>query len=389
MNQKKLLLSSIIFIIMVICLGKPMKARAASAVSIVNINYETMELVVDANENPIIYYSTDKTSWSELEALVDSLGNYRMDISWIPATSDKMLYFKGDVVKSIISVKIPKQNTGFKVSYNKADGSFNFSGYESAEYFQWRNTSDYSWNTVSFDEATSSYQAFLAAMERNRVKTSKIIIRTMSIEGKNDSEPGERSSKEVNVSIPARANAPSVKVNIKKLTINTSAAMEYFDTKNNQWVECDKNMNVQELAPGALYANGAHTVFIKIRNAETATRAYSKTATLMIPGQEAAPTLGDTSKDVSYYYSGKNLVLQFTKASSSNVYEYVVVKLGVDFDINTTNWTSVRKTSLVKLSESRIPSGSVIYMRKAGVNATPSKNIEMELPSAYVSLKVQ
>ncbi len=389
----KLIIKALLFTLIMILLsvlGYQTGAKAAdlSSVEIGIIDYEALEMQIIANGNAVISYSVDKATWYELEAPMDANGIYRMDISWVSSTADTSLYFKGDSVKTIVSVIIPKQNTSFKAVFDKVDGSFTFSETGDAEEFQWRNTTDYSWHTVSLEDGTEEYTEFLCMIEAYRIKNTKIVVRTKPINGTGAKSTGSRPSKEVSIAIAARTAAPSIKVNVKKMTLNTTTSLEYYDEAGKLWVDCEKLMTIQEIAPAALFENGSQTVTVLIRKAETEKSPYSKSATVVIPGQKAAPTVGDSTKEVTYYYTDSRLVLQFPQASASQIYEYTIIKPENDFDINTASWTTVKKASLIKISTSKASEGSVIYFRKAGTAEVASKNISLELPSAYSAVTI-
>lgn len=394
MNTKKIFRLFFIFMVMLICnifAMNPNTAKAAeeaSAISVENINYTNMTMLINKNNNTIVYYSTDKTTWSELEAQMLSENIYSMDISWITSTADKTLYFKGDVIMTIVSVTIPKKNSSFKAVFNKAAGDFTLSNTDDAETFEWRNATDYNWTVVSFDESSDSYVKFLNAIDSFRFKACKIKIRCSAVNGTSAADPGIRQSKEVTVTISARAAAPTVSVNVKKLTVNTLASMEYYDESLGVWVECDKTMSLLDLLPDVFYDNGAVTSTLLIRKAETSTQPYSKTKSITIAGQTKAPTIGDSTSEFTYYYSNGKLIIQFPQASSTDVYEYVIVKDGYEFDLTNVAWTSVKKSSVITLSASKAPENCTIYIRKAGTAANASKNISFVMPSDYAYFTV-
>ncbi|HWT75891.1 MAG TPA: hypothetical protein VN258_14400 [Mobilitalea sp.] len=364
------------------------EAETAAAVAIGEINYEELTMQIYNNNNSVVYYSVDESNWFEVEGAYNSSTKaYTMDISWVSASADTTLYFKGDVVTSITSVVLPMQDTSLKVTYNKVDGSFTFTNADASAVFVWRKITDYSWNTVSLDETSASYKSFLNVMELLRTKGAKIIIRIPQIAG-TASNVGSRPSKEVTVTITARAEQPSIRVNSSKLTINTSSAMEYYDSTTASWIDCTKSMLLSEIAPKALYANGAIDATLMIRTAATTKATYSKTAYIKIKGQRSAPEIGDNSKDVTYYYMNKKLVMLFNKASATNVYEYTIVKSGASFNLSSARWTSVSSTKLLTLSNGAAPDGCTVYVRKKGTDANSSKNVELVLSSAISNFAV-
>lgn len=390
-NNNKFIIIGMILLLLVYCITPAAVSTAAiaTAVSIGAIDYENLTMQIFYNNNSVVYYSTDSNTWTEVEGSYNSSsGSYSIDISWVPVSSDVTFYFKGDTVKTVKSVTIPAQNTDFSVDYDKVEGEFTFNETGDTDYFEWRKTSDYNWVTVSLDEASSSYKAFLSTMEKLRVKGASIIIRLPQDTGTGISDVGSRPSKEATVAIVARGTAPTVKINSSKLTINTTSALEYYDPSSDLWIECDGAMYLGDIAPTTLYENGGKTVTLKIRKAATSSAPYSKTSIITIPGQAAAPTIGDSSKDITYYYLNSKLVLQFNNASTTNIYEYTVVKAGYDLDITTSSWKSVSSSSTITLSASSAPVNCMIYVRKKGTDENSSTNTRLVLSSAVNSFTV-
>jgi hypothetical protein len=364
-------------------------ASGATAVSFGTIDYEELTLQVFNNNNSIVYYSTDNATWSEIEGGYDSTAKaYMMDISWISTTADVTLYFKGDIVKTIKSITLPMQNSSINIEYDKVEGEFTFLEAEEAEDFEWRKTTDYYWNKVSFTESTASYKSFLTTMENLRVKGAKLIFRTPQVIGTGSNNVGMRPSSEISITIPARSAAPTVKVSASKLTLNTTKSVEYYDADGEFWIECDGAMALEDIAPKALYENGGKTVTLLFRKSATANVPYSKTQKLIIPGQADKPTIGGSSSDVTYYYVNSKLVMQFNKASATNVYEYTIVREDNELNLARASWKSVTSSKIMTISKSVAPSGCTIYVRKKGVDENSSKNISLVLSSAINNFSV-
>lgn len=390
--MKKLSIKQIIFLFsLMLCMIPANKvfASGASAVSFGAVNYELLTLQVYNNNNNVVYYSTDNSSWSEIEGGYNSsTKSYTFDISWVSDSTDVTLYFKGDIVKSIKSITLPMQNSSIYVEYDRVEGEFTFSEVEEADYFEWRKASDYYWNKVSFTESSSSYQSFLATMENLRTKGAKIIIRTPQVVGSGAGDVGMRPSAEITITIPARAAAPSVKVRTSKLTLTTTTALEYYDSDNGMWMECEADMAIEDIAPKALFENGGKSVTIMFRKSATTSAPYSKTQTLVIPGQSSAPTIGGSSSNVTYYFVNSKLVMQFNQASATNVYEYVVVREDSELNLASTSWRSVSSSTLMTFSKALIPPNSTIYIRRKGTDENTAKNVNVILPSAISSFLV-
>ncbi len=364
-------------------------AEGATAISFGEIDYEALTMQVFGNNNTVVYYSTDGSTWSEIESGYDGASKaYIMDISWISASADVTLYFRGDIIKTVKTITLPAANSSISVIYDRVEGEFTFSDVDEANYFEWRKLSDYYWNRVSLNESSAEFQNFMETMESMRTKGAKIIIRTPQETGTGAGNPGMRPSSEITVTIPARAAAPSVKVNLSKLTLNTTTALEYYDAATDLWVECDSSMSIEDIAPKALYENGGKAVSLQLRKAATSSAPNSKIQKLTIPGQSAAPSIGGSSSDVTYYYVNSKLVMQFNKASASSPYEYMIVKEGATFNPTASGWKAVTSSSLMTISNSLAPRGCKVYVRKKGTEENAAKNTVLALPSAISSFSV-
>jgi hypothetical protein len=364
-------------------------AATASAITFGTVDYENLTLQVYNNNNSTVYYSTDNTNWEEMDAAYSSsTSSYSMDISWTPATSDTTLYFKGDSVKTVKQITLPAQNTDFAAEYDKVQNEFTFSSMDDADYFEWRNTTDYYWNKVSFNENSASYQNFMDTIEGFRLKGAKIIIRIPQTMGTGAGNVGARPSKEINITIPSQPAAPAVKVNSSKLTLSTTTSLEYYDTQSELWMECESSMPISSIAPSVLYENGASAVTLQIRKAATGSTPSSKILKLKLPAQTAAPTIGDRSADITYYYLNGKLVIQFNNASDTNLYEYAVIKANYTFTVASASWKTVKTTQLMTFSTSTAPEGCTIYVRKKGRDENTNSNLSLILASDVNSFTV-
>jgi hypothetical protein len=164
--------------------------------------------------------------------------------------------------------------------------------------------------------------------------------------------------------------------------------MEYYDVYSTSWMECYNTMPLSEIAPQVLYESGAKDVTLMIRKAATESTPFSETAYVAIKGQAAAPQIGDSSKDVTYYYLNTKLVLTFNYASLSNAYEYTIVKPDGALDTATARWTSVYNNKPITLSDKTAPDGSILYVRKKGTDADPDKNVNLVLSSSIGGFNV-
>jgi hypothetical protein len=366
------------------------RVDAASAVSVGKIDYDRMTMQIYYNSNSVVFYSTDNSTWSEAEGEYDSSAkSCVMDISWVSKTSDVTLYLKGDNIKTVKSVILPAQNTSFNVKYDNILDEFNFDNSDEADSLEWRKATDYNWMTVDMDQSSASYQRFIKKMNELRVKGSVIIIRIPQVTGTGISNAGMRPSIERTVTISARAAAPVIRVNSSRLTLGTASSMEYYDPASDLWMECSPTMSLNEIAPEVLYENGSSSVTLRIRKAATASAPYSKTAHFRIPGQSAAPTIGDNSSEVTYYYMNSKLILQFNRASDAKVYQYAIVREDADYDAAIVSWRDIKSTDLLTLSSGYAPQGATVYIRRKGTDADSDDISDLVLASAANSFTVK
>lgn len=370
------------------------RAAEASAVTISGIDYESLRMKVFKNGNNIIYYSIDnKTTWNELEGVADidpSKGAfYWVDISWASPAANVTMYLKGDVGngRTVINVVFPKQNTDFKVKFDKLNSDFDFTGEEDKQFFYYRKATDYNWIKVYFPNSVVpsvpdglSYQDFLSEVQKLRFKGTKLIFKLgQEVENTSATDAGERPSKEVKVTVAKFAAAPSIKVNVTKLILNTRPTMEYsYDLET--WSPCTKNMKVEDVTA----VRGDTMVFF--RNAATQKKAASQICTVVIPEQAGAP---DSKSAVSTSCDGTKFKFSFPTASAGNPIEYCVIKPDKDFDETKASWKTIKDSSkIITLSEKTAPAGTDIYFRYKGTAANPSKGIELRLPSEYNCITV-
>ena len=374
-------------------------APAAREVSVTEINYDNLTMTVDMGGNSILYYSKDDKTWYEMEgsdmtASTRAEGTKVMDIAWMTTTKDTSIYLKGDKNKRSVEVTIPKQNTALKVKFDKAEGTLEFEN-EETTVFQWRKSTDYNWNTAPIGESaktdgattTMTWAQFLEELEALRIKGGKIVVKTPGKNGviENGSlNVGVRPSKEVTVTISKRSNAPGTSLNVKKLTLNTTTKQEYSTNNEETWKDCSKTMKLKEVLPQVFEGQDGT---IKIRTQATDKAGYSKTLTLVVKGQEAAPTGDMTGGYVEENSKTTKFVIQFPKATKTTPYEYMIVKPGATFD-ETKTWKSVTKDKVIKLSKTAAPDGSTIYYRKKGIAANKTKGTPAVLPSAYTTITV-
>ncbi len=381
---------------------------SASPVELDKINYEEMELTVKTNGNAIVYYSTDRKKWYEAEMAIGggtgTSDTLTYDISWISASTTKTLYFRGNVDKTTLDVKIPGYNKSFKVKFDKAAGDFDFQNTDGGNIVRWRKTTDYDWHYVDIEKSTGggtgaenapqSLDDFQKAIDELRVKSVKLIFQIAPVEWESEQNQGSRPSKDVKVTVPAKKAAPSVKINVKKLNVNTKTTQEW--TKENPltvsddgWFSCSKTMKLEELADKAV-AGTVSEEAVYIRTAATSSNSASKVTALTVPGRENAPELSSVL-GINYTpgkTAGKGKVAVSFQNVPSQGFEYIVMTSGTLTDETTAKWKTIKKSKTVKFSESKLPVSSIIYVRVAGTTENVKKGIKLTLPSKCAAYTV-
>lgn len=368
-------------------------AKAASNVAVTEIDYENLTLTLNPNGNTLLYYSTNKNTWNEIETCEGKDGTKIMDIAWTSVTSDTKLYFKGNEATGVVMVTLPKIETKLKATFQAKDGTVELSNYGDATEFFWRKSTDYNWKKVSIDENSESYKSFIKELDNFRVMGATIYLRTAQIKG-NGSNTGCRPSKEVKLIIKKRSSMPSVKLNIKKLTFNTTTKLEYriAGEKDAAWTSCEKTMKLRDITSEPFDKKNASAVTIEFRKAATDRVGASKTRSISIPVQTEAPT--DATVQSYYQTSGsgssekKSFVFSIKDASKENPYEYVLVKAGNTFNESKAAWKTLKNDKVKKFSQRSAPEGSVLYVRYKGVSENAKKNIALKLPSDTMEIKV-
>lgn len=380
-----------IFLCGLFAVATPMDASAKEAleVSIASIDYDTLEMKIALNGNGKVFYSdASKKTWNEVEGS-SSNGFVYLDISWIKSTSDYTMTLKGSENDSVVSVTIPAANQKLSVKFDKLTGYLTFDNEDGAYEFQWRKATSYEWSDV-VNLSQYNEDEFLDELEALRANGSKIYVRIPQTAGTSAYDVGERPSKEVLVTLTKRANAPKVSVNVTKMTLSTTDAMEYQIysvggalTNSKKWTNAMKMMTLDEILPSSAKSSKSilsKEVVILFRYEETDTKPYSKTQFLTIPAQRVAPT------EVIEGYTSSKYSLTFTDAKASNPYQYVVVKQGETFNEDTALWKSVTSNKAISFTEKTAPAGSKIYVRYKGISATSKTSLK--LPSLSTSYTV-
>lgn len=388
MRKYILTIMAVLLLGIAVSTGTKVKAAAASPVTVSDIDYENFTMKIHKNGNSIIYGSTDKKNWVEVEGVTES-GVITIDISWVSASSDFIWYLRGDKDVTNLKVTFPKQSSEFKPAFDKLNGDFDMTkGQDDQQYFFYRKSNGYYWQKVYFDKYESlaesdaqaiTYKQFVTEIESLRYKGAKLCFRLGQIKGTGADNMGERPSKEVTVTVTKFAAAPSIKLNVTKLTFNTKETMEWTtDFSAPIWNTCTKNMLLEEIAPEVTYPATVDSATIYFRVAATETKPHSLAIAVTVPAQAAPPVKG-TDFVLADGQKGKG-ILTFPNASAENMYEYYMCPSNVPFAVNTAKWKTVRNNKPISISAT-IMDDCTLYVRKKGTAENVNKKISLVLPS--------
>lgn len=386
---QKWLLAMSAFAVMLICAGTVYSIVHAESIAVTEIDYEKLTLTVTANAGDSrIFLATSKNAatWDEIPEELDENHKVTMDISWASNTKNYTLYLKGDKSTEPVKVILPKQNTKFKASLNTLENKLSFSNVGTSGKIYWRKSTSTEWNEFNPDDQTEMKNL----LESFSLKGISLVFRTGQVKGTSVENPGERPSKISTVKVTKRAAAPSVTLNYNTMTFGVKKTMQYKLSEEDTWKDINTtSLNLGEAMSCVLYdQNGQNmkedeTVGIDFRVKATASKVASQTKTLEVPGQENTPIenitvvyTGPTQLKLlidkkEIVEDGKDITLE--EASSTNPYEYTVVKSGDELNIYTAKWTGIT-TNSTKISSTAAPEGSAIYVRKkAGTTKLPGK----------------
>lgn len=377
--------------------GNRMKTSTATAITVLETNYDNNQIRLGMNGNEMAFYSTNMTDWYSVGNMGGTGNNVYMDTSWLNDSIDNTIYIKGDAASEpdkYQTVVIPKRNTAVKAVFDKSSSpespKLTVTGRGSAVQIEWRKKNTQEWNKVT----ASSDDVFVPELEDLRTKGAKIVVRASAVNG-SAAAAGILTSNECTVVIPKRPAAPVLRINPTAFTVNTSTDMEYYDTTTSQWTGCKKSMSVWDIpavkktTQATKDTPGADTSVV-FRKKATGTNGCSQPVTILFKGQKAAPVIGFLETcDVVYSYETRTVgglknmyhTLKFKKATSKQQYQYVVLSKSDTFDETKANWKTVKSATTVTLKSKKAVTGSKIYVRVKGVSPDRNKNTAAELPS--------
>lgn len=434
--KNKLILGFLMLFCSLFFIQGRMALAAPTPVQIYEVDYEEENIIVQNNENSRIYFATEieasRERWEVINA--DPGATTEVDFSWVSNTTDNVLVFKGEENPTQVRVILPQQTRKLDISidYSKINSLSKNDTIGSLlnimttagtakepitfDDLEWRKGDNGKWKDAS--------ELTLAQLEKYQVKGTHLYFRIKPVNDviRNgvypDGSKGNRPSKEVKLRITKKSAPMVVGIDGSKFNADIKYGKEYRVTIGNQtsdWVQV-YNRSIRQVAlkdivknipgmtaDGTINSKAFPAMLIEIRNYATSKAAASKITEIDLNAQrtiqgyvvegEAPADASSDDKNIYISYNGnKNLVITIPSASTSNPYEYCVVKPGATFDINHTVWSTITKNTPVKILGSKAVEGGTLYIRmkeiksKAATRTTPA--VEYALASTFVTYSI-
>ncbi len=360
-------------------------SAAQASIQVREINYynSTITLQCDSRDTVIWFSDSAKKKWEALPIPTPGSQTVTMDFSWISASSNYTLHFKGDYSENIVAVTIPKQATNFKVSFNKLKGTVTFTNAGNRT-IQWRKKGSSTWKVLNVDTHNTEISQYFT-------NGAQLYYRLAPVNGTASSNSGMRASTEVQLTIPKKTAAPKININGSRFSIPVKKGMAYRKLNGegvlSEWTSITgtKDLLLSELAPEIFYqanTTGKEAVLQFRMNASSSAQ-VSNITTVTIQAQRPAPS-EDTHGISLTYTSSSTLSLTVKAASSTLPFEYTIVGKGRELDYRTASWKTISSSSAVSISKSSAPEGSRIYVRQQAMEATETS--AYQLPSVELNL---
>ena len=231
---------------------------------------------------------------------------------------------------------------------------------------------------------------------------------------------GRRFSNEIKVKVAKKSSATGYGIDGEDFTADIKYGKEYRVTLSgatSDWIQVtDRTVKTIPLSTivkgasssatydGTTAAKAFPAMKIEVRDYATSKSASSKITETTLNAQRTitgstldgpAPEDADTTdKNIYISYNGnKNLVLEIPSASSTQPYEYTVVKPSDSFNLTKATWSQVTKGTAVKILASKAVDNGTLYIRKKEIkakNATSTSDaVDFELASTYVTTEIK
>lgn len=350
----------------------------------INYNNSTITLRVNDKDTQVYVSNSLKKTWDTIEGDISSNNTIKMDISWISASSNYTLCFKGNHSTDITKVVIPKQVSNFRAKFDKAKSTIKFSNYGTRT-IEWKKKNSSTWNTVN----VSSISKELSYLYSNG---ATVMFRLAPVNGTSNTDVGCRPSKEISITIPKKASAPPITINGSKFIIPVKGKTAYrtkeADGTTSNWttLNTSKNLLLKDIASEAMYTSASATqkeVTLQFRTNASSSSQVSNITTVVVPIQEGPPSADKYGISLKYT-SSSTCSLQVKAASTTVPFEYTIVKADEELNYQSCSWTSITSSSAISISSTAAPKGCHIYVRKKSIEA--SENVDFALASAELDV---
>ncbi|TAH65225.1 MAG: hypothetical protein EWM47_11440 [Anaerolineaceae bacterium] len=407
----------------------------AASVTINTVDYTNENIVVNNNGNARIYFATEndaaRNSWETMPADVGAIST--IDFSWVSPTVEQVIVVKGeDGVAHRVTLRERARKLEVSISYDrmatlaKTDTIAHMLNIMSSagtgespitfSELEWRKGENGAWRDTD-NPATPKDILTVAQLEKLQIKGADLYFRIKAVNDTSakDGTKGRRVSKEVRLKIAKKASPVVIGIDGEDFTADIRYGKEYRVTTGGvttNWVKVtDKSIREVPLAVilndgsnGLTAAKAFPAMFIEIRDYATARAAASKITEIQLKAQRiltgnivkgVAPDDADSSDPNMYisYNGSANISITIPAASTDNPYQYCIVKPGDVFDNERVSWSTITRSSAVKVLSSRAVEGSEIFIRqkeiksKLATRTTPA--VDYELASTYLKHKVE
>lgn len=261
----------------------------------IQVNYEYEEMVVDAGQNTVIYYSDNANSNAWEEADVGADGKAVFDISWVKSGVTTRVYLKGDVdalvtaryinaeekftaefvgdisAADVVDIEVWKDvyksypqftsETGYILFFTKQGGAE--TAYFDVENVEWKKGTNGNWR--EFKELNLGEMNSKGASIYFRIKA-------VNDEDTPDKISGSRYSTDAKVFLQKKAIAPTVNVNNATMSISIRNGMEY-SLNEKDWF----------LVPTYSKAATGNVISVKVEDYDLLPTTNQRVTTLAVP----------------------------------------------------------------------------------------------------------
>ncbi|CRZ35188.1 hypothetical protein DFR55_10456 [Herbinix hemicellulosilytica] len=417
------------FLFILVSFSKHNIAFGASSITINTVDYEEENIILNNNGNQKIYFATENDAarnvWDVIP--VDNEYTTTIDFSWTSQTTEQVIVIKGETgTPKRVTLRPRAKKLAVSISYDKMDSLSK--GESIASLLNIQSSEGTAANPITYLDlewkkgVNGSWKELkdltVEQLEKLQIKGADLYFRISAVNDVStgsreaDGTMGRRVSSEVRLKIAKQTTPASVTVDGEKFIAQIKYGKEYRvnytgQTTTPTWVKVT-DKSVKGLALKDIIKNGSNGItpdkkfpamIIEVRDYATTTKAASKITEIKINEQrvmdgiivEGNPPANTTESDPNVYisYSGSAAItITIPSASSSNPYQYCIVKPGEELDPSKVTWYSITKGIEYKVLSSKATEGSNIYIRKREIKPS-AKSTEVNLASTCLVYNVK